>query len=71
LLLVVPAFAAPDEAELGKAEGYPLCPGLARPANRCLVALVSRFDELFPARTISRGVETGVVKSLAAPHSTP
>jgi CubicO group peptidase (beta-lactamase class C family) len=66
LLLVVPAFAAPDEAELGKAEDYPLCPGAVRPENRCLVALVSRFDELFPARTISRGGETQVLKRAPA-----
>ena len=66
LLFVVPAFAAPDEAELGKAEGYPLCPGAVRPENRCLVALVSRFDELFPARTIPRGGETHVLKRAPA-----
>jgi CubicO group peptidase (beta-lactamase class C family) len=66
LLLVVPAFAAPDEAELGKAEGYPLCPGAVRPESRCLVALVSRFDELFPARTIARGGETQVLKRVPA-----
>ena len=65
LLLAVPAFAAPDEVELGKAEGYPLCPGAVRPEPRCLVALTSRFDELFPARTIPRGGETQALKRAA------
>jgi CubicO group peptidase (beta-lactamase class C family) len=53
--LATSAFSAPDEAALGKAEGYPLCPASLRPETRCLIGLVSRFDELFPARTVARG----------------
>jgi hypothetical protein len=49
------ALAAPDEDLLGKAEGYPICPGTLRPEARCVVGLVSRMDELFPSRTITRG----------------
>jgi len=52
---VTTALAAPDEAMLGKAEGYPLCPGAIRPEARCMVGMVSRFDELFPARMVYRG----------------
>jgi CubicO group peptidase (beta-lactamase class C family) len=50
------AFAAPDEHALGKAEGYPLCAPTLRPETRCLIGLVSRFDEVFPARKVARGV---------------
>jgi CubicO group peptidase (beta-lactamase class C family) len=52
LLLSRDALAAPDEVELGRDEGYPICAGLVRPEPRCLVGLVSRFDEVFPARVI-------------------
>ena len=51
------ARSAPDEDALGKPEGYPLCPPTLRPEPRCLVGLVSRFDEIFPARTIARSAE--------------
>ena len=56
------AVAAADEEELGKAEGYPVCPREARPEARCLVSLVSRFDEIFPARVVARGGETSPLK---------
>ncbi len=49
------AYAAPDEDLLGKADGYPICPRSLRPEPRCLVGLVSRFDEIFPARVVERG----------------
>jgi CubicO group peptidase (beta-lactamase class C family) len=55
VLLAVGASAAPDEDLLGKAEGYPICPGSVRPETRCLIGLVSRFDEVFPARKVARG----------------
>jgi CubicO group peptidase (beta-lactamase class C family) len=50
------AFAAPDEAILGKAEGYPVCP-LARSAGqqRCLVGQLSHYDEIAPARKVAKG----------------
>ena len=66
LLTAAGASAAPDEEQLGKAEGYPICPGLARPETRCLVGLVSRFDELFPARKVARGVTMRPLKRAAA-----
>lgn len=58
MLLAPVAVAAPDEDLLGKAEGYPICPGTARPETRCLVGLVSRFDEIFPARKVAKGAQT-------------
>jgi len=36
-----------------------------RPDTRCLVGLVSRFDEVFPARTIARDAETRLLKRAA------
>lgn len=54
------AFAAPDEDELGKKQGYPVCP---RPqgsfaAPHCLVGVLSHYDQVFPARVVRRGVAT-------------
>jgi CubicO group peptidase (beta-lactamase class C family) len=66
LLFAAGALAAPDEAALGKAEGYPICPLSARPDTRCLVSLVSRFDEVFPARKVARGTEARPLKRAAA-----
>src|ERR1043166_1076881 len=57
ILLSGAALAAPDEALLGKAEGYPICQ--LDDANigpdRCLVGLFSHFDEAYPARQVARG----------------
>src|SRR2546422_8951688 len=60
------AFAAPDEAALGKAEGYPICPPAMYPDTRCLVGRVSRFDEVFPARKVARGADTSPLKRAQA-----
>lgn len=60
------ALAAPDETALGKAEGYPICPPSQRMDPRCLVGLVSRFDEIFPARKVARGAEARPLKRAAA-----
>ena len=47
--------AAPDEVQLGKDLGYPVCaPSIAVP-ERCLVGLVSRRDEISPSRKVARG----------------
>ena len=46
---------APDEAELGRADGYPVCPPAARIETRYLVGWVSRRDEVSPARPVARG----------------
>lgn len=57
ILMSGAALAAPDEALLGKAEGYPIC--RLDDANigpdRCLVGLFSHFDEVYPARKVARG----------------
>ena len=66
VFLVAGAFAAPDEAALGKDEGYPICPASLRPETRCLVSLVSRFDEVFPARKVARAPQARPLKRAAA-----
>jgi CubicO group peptidase (beta-lactamase class C family) len=57
ILMSGAALAAPDEALLGKGEGYPVCQ--LDDANigpdRCLVGLFSHFDEAYPARGVARG----------------
>ena len=65
LFLATNGFAAPDEEALGKAEGYPGCPGMARPETRCLVGLVSHFDDVFPARKVARGPQARALKRVA------
>jgi CubicO group peptidase (beta-lactamase class C family) len=62
LVFAAGALAEPDEAALGKAEGYPICPPSLRPETRCLIGLVSRFDEVFPARKVARGVEARALR---------
>jgi CubicO group peptidase (beta-lactamase class C family) len=66
LFFVAAAFAAPDEAALGKAEGYPICPPSQRPETRCLVGLVSRYDEVFQARKVGRGAQARALSRSAA-----
>lgn len=46
---------APDELALGKAEGYPVCAPSLAVETRCLVGMVSRRDEVAPARKVARG----------------
>lgn len=65
LFLAAPAFAAPDEELLGKAEGYPLCPASQRLEPRCLVGMVSHFDEAFPAHKVVRGSQVRELKRAA------
>jgi CubicO group peptidase (beta-lactamase class C family) len=66
LLVTAGALAAPDEEALGKAEGYPICPGSVRPETRCLVGLVSRFDEVYPARRVAKGAAVLALKRAPA-----
>ncbi len=48
-------LAAPDEAVLGKAEGYPVCPLPKGPTEqRCLVGMYSHFDQIVPARKVAK-----------------
>src|SRR5689334_10744248 len=68
LVAAAPALAAPDEDLLGKAEGYPICGPTMRIETRCLVGLVSRRDEISPARKVPRG-ET--VRELKRAESEP
>jgi CubicO group peptidase (beta-lactamase class C family) len=60
------AFAAPDEAALGQADGYPLCPPSLRAETRCLIGLVSRFDEVVPTRKVARGAAARPLRRAAA-----
>lgn len=66
VLFAARAFAAPDETALGKDEGYPLCPRSLRTETRCLVALLSRYDELFPARKVARAATARPLKRAGA-----
>lgn len=65
--LVAPgALAAPDEEALGKAEGYPICKDQPlRPETRCLVGLVSRWDEVHATRRAPRGETARPLKRAA------
>lgn len=50
------AAAGPDEAALGKGEGYPVCTLLgALTEERCFVGGFSHFDELMPAHRVAKG----------------
>ena len=49
-------FSAPDEALLGKAEGYPVCKvGQVASDQKCLVGTLSHMDEVVPARKVAHG----------------
>ena len=65
LFFAAGAFAAPDEGALGQAEGYPICPRELRPDTRCLVGMMSRFDEVFPAHKVARGAQARPLKRAA------
>jgi CubicO group peptidase (beta-lactamase class C family) len=62
-------FAAPDEVALGRDEGYPVCPPSLGPETRCLIGLVSRFDEMFPARPVARAAQARPLARAAAEPS--
>ena len=51
------AFASPDEAALGKNEGYPACKAqeAAARGEACLVGTLSHMAELYPARKVAHG----------------
>jgi len=63
--------AAPDEAALGKADGYPICAPSTIVPERCLVGLVSRRDEISPARKVERGSEVRALKRAEKEPSLP
>jgi CubicO group peptidase (beta-lactamase class C family) len=66
IFLVANAIAAPDEDALGKADGYPVCAPALRPETRCLIGLVSHFDEVFPARKVARAAQARPLKRAPA-----
>ncbi len=63
-LASVAALAAPDEALLGKDEGYPACSLASRQTQRCLVGNFSRYDELVPARKVAHGQARELKRSM-------
>jgi len=55
------AVAAPDEAALGKAEGYPVCKITQLSADpKCLVGTLSHMDEVVPARKVAHGAPSAL-----------
>lgn len=60
--LAAGAFAAPDEARLGKDEGYPVCARAQASQTRCLIGAVSRFDEIFPVNRVPKGSQVRELK---------
>jgi len=64
------ALAAPDEALLGKAEGYPVCPAPhGNPASqRCLVGLFSNYDQLTATRVVPRAAPLLLKRVASAPE---
>ena len=65
-LLSTAAFAAPDEALLGKAEGYPVCPLPQGPTEqRCLVGMLSHYDQIVPARKVAKPAAPRALKRAA------
>lgn len=60
------ASAAPDEEALGKAEGYPACAPALIVETRCVVGLMTRRDETWPARVAPRGERVHAFKRAAS-----
>ena len=60
------ALAAPEEDVLGKAEGYPSCGRDIRPEQKCLVHLLSHYDELFESRRVPRGPDVRPLPRVAS-----
>jgi CubicO group peptidase (beta-lactamase class C family) len=58
---------APDEAVLGKAEGYPVCPlpQSGPTEQRCLVGMLSHFDQVVPARKVAKAAAAFELKRAA------
>lgn len=60
------SIGAPDELLLGKAEGYPVCPLPQGPTEqRCLVGMLSHFDEIVPARKVAKPAAPRALKRAA------
>jgi CubicO group peptidase (beta-lactamase class C family) len=65
-LLACNAVAAPDEEALGKSEGYPVCAPSTPGETRCLVGMVSHYDELLEARKVAKGAQARPLKRAPA-----
>jgi CubicO group peptidase (beta-lactamase class C family) len=61
------AHAAPEEAILGKGEGYPVCPPAVLVEVRCLVGEVSRRDEVYPSRKVAKAATPRALQRAAEP----
>jgi len=61
------SIAAPDEAILGAAQGYPICPmpADAQYAESCLVGMYSHYADLFPARIVPKAAFPRALKRAA------
>ncbi len=68
-LLSTSLLAAPDEAALGKAQGYPACAIGAVGDTKCLVGALSHFDKLYPAKAVAKGPAVRELKR--APNEPP
>jgi CubicO group peptidase (beta-lactamase class C family) len=66
LLAAGSSLAAPDEEALGKSEGYPVCPPSVPMPTKCLVGMVSHYDEILPARKVPRGQQTRALRRARA-----
>lgn len=61
------AFAAADEAILGKAEGYPVCDVWKLSSEpRCLVGTLSHFDAKLPTRLVPKAHEPRLLRHAAS-----
>jgi CubicO group peptidase (beta-lactamase class C family) len=61
------SFAAPDEAILGAAQGYPVCPmpADAQYTENCLVGMYSHYGDIFPARVVAKAPVARALKRSA------
>jgi CubicO group peptidase (beta-lactamase class C family) len=67
LLVVLPAWGAPDEALLRKNDNYPTCRLGGGLGQGCLVGSFSRYDELVPARKVAAAGKARELKRAPKP----
>ena len=70
LVLSGTVFAAPDEALLGKAQGYPVCAvpsGSTTATQHCLVGLLSNYDKLTATRKVPHGTPRPLKRAAPEP----
>jgi CubicO group peptidase (beta-lactamase class C family) len=66
VLLASNALAAPEEEALGKAQGYPVCAPSVPVEARCLVGMVSHYDEILQHRKVAAGSRARLLKRAPA-----